>query len=442
MANEIGNHGNLASSPAGDDGEAWETQSADHKQDFENQDTDFPILLKAVACNDDNPSISTFKSRLSDANANTIGKCDKEDVSIVLTPHIPIGMLGYLKLSIYQHGIGLVDDLLGHCIVYLADIEYPSHILFTALHDKDTSTALSEYSSKAVPAARCARINFRTSAAYLDMSSLREEDVRVKDEDAWKRIVELGKTLRSTGQGHFLEFDAITHCDKSNVSFLTQMFELANEAIFADRNLASLECWFAKSPSKHALPIGYVPKLGEDFPNVSRQPALVHFRGMDQYKVTHIVGAVNEFEEQYGLAAQSETALYNARVLGKLIFTSHNRSFLLIVYQYEIGLKAMLNGKEITQEEYNRVAIRTLDSSQGDERDIVIVDFVQTGTTGFCGDLHRMTLGLTRSKLFEVIFVSESMQIRGRDRQRIRQLVEESKWVKLFQEASCLCSMR
>ncbi|KAK1981923.1 hypothetical protein LZ30DRAFT_567207, partial [Colletotrichum cereale] len=55
---------------------------------------------------------------------------------------------------------------------------------------------------------------------------------------------------------------------------------------------------------------------------------------------------------------------------------------------------------------YDRVEIRTPDSSLGGGRDIVTVDFVQTKTSGFCGDSHRMTLALKRSKLLESTFIS------------------------------------
>ncbi|WYZ46380.1 hypothetical protein EsH8_IX_000605 [Colletotrichum jinshuiense] len=82
------------------------------------------------------------------------------------------------------------------------------------------------------------------------------------------------------------------------------------------------------------------------------------------------------------------------------------------VFHYQTALKGMVDSKEISDYDYQRVEIRTLDSSQGVERDIVFVDFVRIDANGFCRDPRRMNLALTRSKLFDVVFMNEGVNVR------------------------------
>ncbi|KAI0019812.1 P-loop containing nucleoside triphosphate hydrolase protein [Xylariomycetidae sp. FL0641] len=68
------------------------------------------------------------------------------------------------------------------------------------------------------------------------------------------------------------------------------------------------------------------------------------------------------------------------------------------IYEAELGrhLKDDQGGKGV------RLAIRTVDGSQGDEADIVFVVAARTKHIGFCGDPHRMNVSMTRSRLGEV----------------------------------------
>ena len=65
-----------------------------------------------------------------------------------------------------------------------------------------------------------------------------------------------------------------------------------------------------------------------------------------------------------------------------------------------------LVGKDVTLDQSNRVWFVTLDSSQGAEADLCIVDLVQTDHPGFTGDERRQCLTLTRSRQCEIILTN------------------------------------
>ncbi|KAI8306908.1 hypothetical protein K4K61_004010 [Colletotrichum sp. SAR11_59] len=63
----------------------------------------------------------------------------------------------------------------------------------------------------------------------------------------------------------------------------------------------------------------------------------------------------------------------------------------------------------LSDEDLHRIDVRTLDSSQGEERDLVIVDYVQTDKAGFCVDSNRNCLATTRAIQCEIILLNDGM---------------------------------
>ncbi|CCF32958.1 hypothetical protein CH063_05234 [Colletotrichum higginsianum] len=65
--------------------------------------------------------------------------------------------------------------------------------------------------------------------------------------------------------------------------------------------------------------------------------------------------------------------------------------------------------KRISDEHFRRIEVRTLDFAQGEERDVVIVDYVQTHKAGFCVDPNRNCLATTRAKQCEILIINAGM---------------------------------
>ena len=77
--------------------------------------------------------------------------------------------------------------------------------------------------------------------------------------------------------------------------------------------------------------------------------------------------------------------------------------------QYEVELAKLRESRKFTEDQLARIRIQTLDSSQGDEDDIVITDLAQTDEPGFTGDLHRICLMLTRPVIGHIILMEKGM---------------------------------
>ncbi|KAK1762933.1 hypothetical protein QBC33DRAFT_573845 [Phialemonium atrogriseum] len=76
---------------------------------------------------------------------------------------------------------------------------------------------------------------------------------------------------------------------------------------------------------------------------------------------------------------------------------------------YQQAFDQQVTGGQVTAEEAQRVKFATLDSSQGDEADLCIIDYTKTQSPGFCGDLRRQCLTLTRSRQCEIIILNRGM---------------------------------
>jgi superfamily I DNA and/or RNA helicase len=76
---------------------------------------------------------------------------------------------------------------------------------------------------------------------------------------------------------------------------------------------------------------------------------------------------------------------------------------------YEIEFDKLRASGKFSENQLSRVRLHTLDSSQGDEEDIVIADLAQTDAPGFTGDLHRICLMLTRPVISQIILMDKGM---------------------------------
>ncbi|PWA67164.1 P-loop containing nucleoside triphosphate hydrolases superfamily protein [Artemisia annua] len=61
------------------------------------------------------------------------------------------------------------------------------------------------------------------------------------------------------------------------------------------------------------------------------------------------------------------------------------------------GKSSMHPGK-LSYEEFQKLSVDTIDTFQGQERDVIILTCVKTNGIGFVGDKKRMNVALTRAK--------------------------------------------
>ncbi|KAK1988963.1 P-loop containing nucleoside triphosphate hydrolase protein [Colletotrichum cereale] len=113
--------------------------------------------------------------------------------------------------------------------------------------------------------------------------------------------------------------------------------------------------------------------------------------------------------------------------------TEKARFLILPMYRAQVDLyrKMLLDEwtqRNISVEDYQRIEVRTLDSAQGEERDLVIVDYVQTHKAGFCVDSSRNCLATTRAKQCEILIINAGMINHPR--------VEESKVGQILEHAT------
>ncbi|KAK1593619.1 AAA domain-containing protein [Colletotrichum navitas] len=100
--------------------------------------------------------------------------------------------------------------------------------------------------------------------------------------------------------------------------------------------------------------------------------------------------------------------------LTDLSTTNPARILIVPLYKAQVNLYRQVLADErskgcISDEDLQRLDVRTLDSSQGEERDLVIVDYVQTDQAGFCTDPNRNCLATTRAIQAEIIIMNEGM---------------------------------
>ncbi|WQF88521.1 Putative Zinc finger, CCHC-type, P-loop containing nucleoside triphosphate hydrolase [Colletotrichum destructivum] len=83
--------------------------------------------------------------------------------------------------------------------------------------------------------------------------------------------------------------------------------------------------------------------------------------------------------------------------------------------------------KRISDEHFRRIEVRTLDFAQGEERDVVIVDYVQTHKAGFCVDPNRNCLATTRAKQCEILIINAGMiNSPGAENSKVGQILAEA----------------
>jgi hypothetical protein len=79
------------------------------------------------------------------------------------------------------------------------------------------------------------------------------------------------------------------------------------------------------------------------------------------------------------------------------------------VQHYLIEIQKLKDSKELSGDDVQRIRVLTLDSSLGDQEDIVIGDLSQTDVPGFCGEPERINLLLTRPIIGQLILMEKGM---------------------------------
>ncbi|SPO04825.1 uncharacterized protein DNG_07510 [Cephalotrichum gorgonifer] len=78
---------------------------------------------------------------------------------------------------------------------------------------------------------------------------------------------------------------------------------------------------------------------------------------------------------------------------------------------YQAQLLKMLETGDLNRDQFDRVKVSTLDSAQGAQADLCIVDLVRTDDPGFIGDVKRQCLTITRSVQAELILAGPGLFI-------------------------------
>ena len=65
--------------------------------------------------------------------------------------------------------------------------------------------------------------------------------------------------------------------------------------------------------------------------------------------------------------------------------------------------------RDLGESAKGRVDVRTVDTAQGNEADVVILDLVRTRTPGFMDDPHRLNVAITRARQAEIILMHPHM---------------------------------
>lgn len=91
-------------------------------------------------------------------------------------------------------------------------------------------------------------------------------------------------------------------------------------------------------------------------------------------------------------------------------------------YQAAITHYKLIVSQSLDQSVQSRVDIRTVDTAQGHQADVVFLDMVRTRTPGFMDDAHRLCVAITRARQAEFVIMNPRMLRRMVDR-RLRDTV-------------------
>ncbi|KAL2890997.1 Regulator of nonsense transcripts 1 -like protein [Ceratocystis lukuohia] len=93
---------------------------------------------------------------------------------------------------------------------------------------------------------------------------------------------------------------------------------------------------------------------------------------------------------------------------------------ILVIAPYRAAIQNYMSKlKMLPREDKERIDVRTIDSAQGHEADLVILDLVRTDGPGFLNDKHRMNVAITRAQQGEIILMHPKMKSApGRSKKR------------------------
>ncbi|KAJ0163305.1 Regulator of nonsense transcripts 1 [Colletotrichum tanaceti] len=148
-------------------------------------------------------------------------------------------------------------------------------------------------------------------------------------------------------------------------------------------------------PSANML---YSSRVVVQFPFASATPA-----GTSSKNITHVRWVLDQVKKMLQNSALTE--IDSKRMASILILPLYKAQ----VDLYREKLHNERIQKRISDEDFRRIEVRTLDSAQGEERDVVIVDYVQTHKAGFCMDPNRNCLATTRAKQCEILIINAGM---------------------------------
>ncbi|KAL5628340.1 hypothetical protein BROUX41_003088 [Berkeleyomyces rouxiae] len=151
--------------------------------------------------------------------------------------------------------------------------------------------------------------------------------------------------------------------------------------------------------------VGQVEELEEPRLIVHVENGVQGAMGLSTFNAKHEAFAIDRIKE---LLADTEFRnIKNRNEPGRILVIAPYRAAVL---------NYMTKFRDFAPVDRQRIDIRTIDSAQGHEADVVILDLVRTSGPGFLNDKHRMNVAITRSQQAEMILMNPGMTSRATGR--------------------------
>ena len=193
---------------------------------------------------------------------------------------------------------------------------------------------------------------------------------------------------------NFRQYGDLVSCP-SEIAYLGQMTQGYN-----DRFPVPVKNWVKYCQSLTKDHLDYHCRLIQELPG-SRTTKI----GRSTANPMHVqwtMARVKEILRDKSLTGVGVNANRSARILILPFYQAQMQHYL-------IEIQKLKDSKELSEDDVQRIRVLTLDSSQGDQEDIVIGDLSQTDVPGFCGEPERINLLLTRPIIGQLVLMEKGM---------------------------------
>lgn len=293
-------------------------------------------LLGVELLSQDGTAILQY-SPTSDASEIKVRKSGKkvfvrEGLSFILHPHFPSNMYGYLQFKILRSDPSWQPPsknwLIGSLIVFLKDIK---GIGYDLIDTKNARAELARIDKKVDPTSGCLKLVITTHQMHVDVTNHKHMG-NLSGIAKFREIISFGNVIAGLIK---MEIFIPIETDNTRNEALSLCHSLET-GVKADKSKKAkkwpLSPWFAGANSdSRRLLFDNVPRLGKDFPRTPPQKALACFVDLEQYIVTHAVGAVNEHFSASGLRRKGSFLQLEARIFNHSKYSIGANQFFLLI---------------------------------------------------------------------------------------------------------------